>query len=99
MESLHTGLALGLYATVFYWATLVMLSFVVAYLVAVKRVHAKTLSIVGSALFGGTARSAIAASKAAQAAVAASTKVAPQQQTAVAGDTDDFLMAQILRRV
>jgi hypothetical protein len=98
MEPLHTGLALGLYATVFYWASLVMLSLVVAYFVAVKRVHAKTLSALGSALFGGTARSAIAASKAAQAAAAVPTKV-ELPQTTVAGDTDEFLMAQILRRV
>ncbi len=74
-----------------------MLSLTVAYLVAVKRVHAKTLSLLGSALFGGTARSAIAASKAAQAA-AVPTKVELPQKT-VAGDTDEFLMAQILRRV
>jgi hypothetical protein len=89
----YTGLELGPYGTVIYWSALILWCLFVAYMVVVKRVHIKIARWFKTFLFGGAA------------VAVAATEVAPTVKREVAqipvqtlDKTDDFIMAQVLRR-
>ncbi len=88
----YTGLELGFYGTVIYWSVLVLWCLFVAYMIVVKQAHIKIARWFKTFLFGGTA------------VVAATEVVAPTKRevahapTQTLDKTDDFIMAQVLRR-
>jgi len=87
----YTGLELGFWGTVVYWSVLVLWCLFAAYMLVVKRAHTKVATWFKAFLFGSTT---VVVAKTVSLPAKREVVVAPQ----TLDKTDDFIMAQILRR-